>query len=75
MKNIKYTKISYPVTAIFPERHTWINGKNCKSIEMVTKNGEMASIEWFRIELNDGSFEEVIGSACVIEFTAERESF
>lgn len=73
MKNIKYKEIVYPNTTILPEQQKWVNGENCVSIERIVKNGEMASIGWFRIELNDGSFEEVIESVCIVRFTAEKE--
>ncbi len=60
--------IEYPIQAFANERQKYEAGKTCKSIKSIMKSGEMAGIEFYEIELNDGTFEEIRGSEVICRF-------
>ena len=66
--NKEIIEISYPISVIPSEQQHYIVGKTCKAIKSTTKNGEMASIDFYEIELNDGTFEEVRASEVVARY-------
>lgn len=61
-------EISYPVSVIPPEQQRYIVGDNCKAIKPINKNGEMASIEFYEIEQNNGTFVEIRASETICCF-------
>lgn len=61
-------EIEYPIGVIQQERQMYIVGKSCKAIRTTSKSGEMANIEFYEIELNDGTFEEIKASEVVARY-------
>ena len=61
-------EISYPTTVIPTEQQHYIVGKSCKSINATMKAGEMAGIEFYEIEQNDGTFVEIRGSEVIARY-------
>ena len=49
----------------------YIVGNNCTAIRITRKTGDMAYIEYYEIELNDGSFIEIIASDVISRYTKE----
>jgi hypothetical protein len=46
----------------------YIVGENCKAINITTKSGHMAEIQYYEVELNDGSFVEMITSDVIARY-------
>ena len=64
MKNIK--SIHYPNTAIGTEQGHYIIGETCDEIKQISKNGEMASVNWFQVIRNNQVIAEIKESVCDI---------
>jgi hypothetical protein len=66
--NREIIEVAYPVSVITPEQNRYIVGDNCKAIKITRKNGEMAMIDFYEIELYDGTFEEIRASEVIARY-------
>lgn len=67
-------EIRYPAGELAQNQQFYRVGDSCKSIKEVYKFGEMAKIEFYEIELNDGTFEEIKASEVVCRFKKIKEA-
>jgi len=57
------------ITSIRPNNDMeYIVGENCKAIIITQKAGHMANIEYYEVELNDGTFVEMITSDAIARY-------
>lgn len=61
-------EIEYPIQNSKIDYQKFIVGDSCKAIKIIVESGEMAGINFYEVELNDGTFLEIRASEVIARY-------